>query len=81
MVRHDRIGMYSPAEAVGGLTQRGNERLPRAIRGKHGLAEVAAVDDMIPGSRKLEAKASRHTPGTQSLFSSHRNSRTYPKLR
>jgi hypothetical protein len=33
------------------------------------------------GSRKLEAKASRHTPGTQSLFSSHRNSRTYPKLR
>ncbi len=54
VVGHDDIRMNPPAESPRSLVQASLKRPTCALRRKNRVPKIAAVDDVIPGVRKLE---------------------------
>ena len=60
MISHDNVGVHSPTEFFARFARDAGKRTAGAGRGEDVVTEVAAVDHMIPGAGKLNAKSSSH---------------------
>jgi hypothetical protein len=60
VISHDNVGVHSPTEFFARFARDADKRMARAGRGEDVVPEVAAVDHMIPGAGKLNAKSSSH---------------------
>ena len=55
VISHNHVGMHPPAELCRRLAQGSSERANGARCDKNIMLQVAAVDNVIPGSAKLDA--------------------------
>ena len=53
LVAHDHIGVQPPLIAIAGFKQGFGKRFCCLVGGKQVITVVTSVDNMIPGSRKL----------------------------
>ena len=60
VISHDDVRVHLPTEFFARFAQGADKRTAGAGRGEYLVLEIAAVDHVIPGARKLNAQSSSH---------------------
>jgi hypothetical protein len=71
MIVHETPSMELPAGFLAGFAEGGEEGAAVLIVTKDGLAPVAAIDEVVDGSGKLNAQGSGHRVGKLSRVGCH----------